>query len=152
TERVARAAIERLPDGRFEFVDYLDDDGIDPQPIPFQVAVTVQGSQLEVDFDGSSSQVKGAINCVLSFTRSAVYACVRSLLPTTLPNNEGYMRAIRVIAPAGSIVNPLSPAPVAARGLTGYRIANAVMGALAQVAPDAVPACESGGDTGISLG
>jgi N-methylhydantoinase B len=74
------------------------------------------------------------------------------LLPPTLPNNEGYFRAVNVVAPAGTLVNPLSPAPVAARGLTGYRIANAVMGALAQVAPDKVPACESGGDTGISLG
>src|SRR5438270_2531183 len=152
TEQLARAAIERLPDGRYEFVDYLDDDGIDPQPIRFQVAVSVLGSELEVDFSGTSAQVKGAINCVLSFTRSSVYACVRCLLPATLPNNEGYMRTIKVIAAAGTIVNPLPPAPVAARGLTGYRIANAVMGALAQVAPGQVPACESGGDTGISLG
>jgi N-methylhydantoinase B len=152
TERLARAAIERLPDGRYEFVDHLDDDGIDPQPIRFQVAVTVHGSELSVDFSGTSPQVKGAINCVLSFTRSSVYACVRCLLPKTLPNNEGYFRAIKVIAPPGTIVNPLPPAPVAARGLTGYRIANAVMGALAQVAPESVPACESGGDTGISLG
>jgi N-methylhydantoinase B len=152
TEQLARSVISRLPVGRFEFTDYLDDDGIEPGPIPFHVAVTVRGSELDVDFTGSSPQVKGAINCVLSFTRSSVYACVRCLLPPTLPNNEGYMRVINVIAPPGTIVNPLPPAPVAARGLTGYRIANAVMGALAQVAPDSVPACESGGDTGISLG
>ena len=152
TEQLARAAIERLPDGRYEFVDYLDDDGIEPQSIRFEVAVTVLGSELEVDFSGTSAQVKGAINCVLSFTRSSVYACVRCLLPPSLPNNEGYMRIIKVVARPGTIVNPLPPAPVAARGLTGYRIANAVMGALAQVAPQSVPACESGGDTGISLG
>jgi N-methylhydantoinase B len=152
TEQLARSVIERLPDGRYEFVDYLDDDGIDPEPIHFRVAVTVRGSELDVDFSGTSAQVKGAINCVLSFTRSSVYACVRCLLPPALPNNEGYMRVINVIAPPGTIVNPLPPAPVAARGLTGYRIANAVMGALAQVAPSSVPACESGGDTGISLG
>jgi N-methylhydantoinase B len=152
TERIARATIERLPDGRYEFTDYLDDDGIDPDPIPIHVAVEVRGSDLEVNFDGTSAQVKGAINCVLSFTRSTVYACIRCLLPPALPNNEGYFRAIRVVAPPGTLVNPLPPAPVAARGLTGYRIANAVMGALAQVAPDQVPACESGGDTGISLG
>ncbi len=152
TERLARAAIERLPDGRYEFVDYLDDDGIDPDPIAINVAVTVRGSELDVDFTGSSAQVRGAINCVLSFTRSSTYACVRCLLPPTMPNNEGYFRAIRVLAPPGTIVNPLLPAPVAARGLTGYRIANAVMGALAQVAPERVPACESGGDLGISLG
>jgi N-methylhydantoinase B len=152
TERIARATIESLPDGRYEFHDYLDDDGIDPDPIPIQVAVEVHGSELCVDFEGTSAQVKGAINCVLSFTRSAVYACVRCLLPPTLPNNEGYFRAVKVMAPPGTLVNPLPPAPVAARGLTGYRIANAVMGALAQVAPRQVPACESGGDTGISLG
>jgi N-methylhydantoinase B len=152
TERIARATLERLPDGRYEFTDYLDDDGIDPDPIPIQVAVEVQGSDLCVDFEGTSPQVKGAINCVLSFTRSAVYACIRCLLPPTLPNNEGYFRAVKIVAPPGTLVNPLPPAPVAARGLTGYRIANAVMGALAQVAPGQVPACESGGDTGISLG
>jgi N-methylhydantoinase B len=152
TERMARATIARLPDGRYEFTDYLDDDGIDPDPIPIHVTVEVRGSDLEVDFEGTSAQVKGAINCVLSFTRSSVYACIRCLLPPTLPNNEGYFRAIKVLAPPGTLVNPLPPAPVAARGLTGYRIANAVMGALAQVAPEQVPACESGGDTGISLG
>jgi N-methylhydantoinase B len=152
TERIARATIEGLPDGRYEFTDYLDDDGIDADPIPIRVAVEVRGSDLCVDFEGTSAQVKGAINCVLSFTRSAVYACMRCLLPPTLPNNEGYFRAVTIVAPPGTLVNPLLPAPVAARGLTGYRIANAVMGALAQVAPEQVPACESGGDTGISLG
>src|SRR5207237_1742141 len=111
--RAARTCRHRtFADGRYEFVDYLDDDGIDPQPIRFQVAVSVLGSELEVDFSGTSAQVKGAINCVLSFTRSSVYACVRCLLPATLPNNEGYMRTIKVIAPAGTIVNPLPPAPV----------------------------------------
>lgn len=151
-ERLARAEIARWPDGRYEFVDYLDGDGIDPDPIPIRVAVTVAGDQLEVDFAGSAPQVKGGINSVLSFTKSTAYACVRCLLPPSLPNNEGYFRAIRVLAPEGTIVNPLPPAPVAARGLTAFRIANAVLGALAKLAPDRVPACEVGGDTGISIG
>ena len=104
TERIARATIERLPDGRYEFTDYLDDDGIDPDPIPIHVAVEVRGSELEVNFDGTSPQVTGAINCVLSFTRSSVYACIRCLLPPTLPNNEGYFRAVQVVAPPGTLV------------------------------------------------
>jgi N-methylhydantoinase B len=152
SERLARAEIAGWPDGRYEFVDYLDDDGIDPDPIPIKVAVTVAGDQLSVDFTGSGAQVKGAINSVLSFTRSATYACVRCLLPQNIPNNEGYFRAIDVIAPPGTIVNPLPPGPVAARGLTGFRIANAVFGALAKLAPDRVPACEVGGDTGVTMG
>src|SRR5439155_20359785 len=150
--RMTRGEIASWPDRLYEFGDHLDDDGIDPDPIPIRVVATVSGDHLVVDFEGSGAQVKGAINSVMSFTRSTTYACVRCLLPQTIPNNEGYFRAIEVRAPAGTIVNPLPPAAVAARGLTGYRIANAVMGALAQVAPDRIPACESGGDTGVSLG
>ncbi|MGI9146545.1 MAG: hydantoinase B/oxoprolinase family protein [Chloroflexota bacterium] len=152
TERLTRAEIGRLPEGQYAFSDYLDGDGVDSGPICIHVTVTVTEKALDVDFAGSSPQVKGAINCVLSFTKSAVYACVRCLMPSNMPNNEGYFRAVRVHAPPGTIVNPLPPAAVAARGLTGYRVADAVMGALAQIAPDRVPACESGGDTGISLG
>ncbi len=152
SERLARLEIASWPDGRYEFEDWLDDDGIDPDPIPIRVAVTVAGDQLDVDFAGTAPQVKGAINSVLSFTRSATYACVRCLLPQNIPNNEGYFRAIRVRAPAGTIVNPVLPAAVAARGLTGFRIATAVFGALAKLAPDRAPACEVGGDTGITMG
>lgn len=152
SERLARVEIAGWPDGRYEFVDYLDDDGIDPEPIPIRVAVTVAGDRLTVDFAGSAGQVRGAINSVIAFTRSTTYACVRCLLPQNIANNEGYFRAIEVLAPPGTIVNPRPPAPVAARGLTGFRIANAVFGALAQIAPDRVPACEVGGDTGVTMG
>jgi N-methylhydantoinase B len=69
-----------------------------------------------------------------------------------MPNNGGYFRPIRVRVPPGTVINPHLPAAVAARGLTGFRIANALFGALAQIAPDKVPACESGGDTGITIG
>jgi N-methylhydantoinase B len=151
-ERLARAEITTWPDGRYEFVDYLDDDGIDPDPIPIRAAITVAGDGLTIDFTGSGAQVRGAINSVISFTRSTAYACVKCLMPQNIPNNEGYFRAIEIIAPPGTIVNPLPPGPVAARGLTGFRIATTVFGALAKLAPDRVPACEVGGDTGITLG
>ena len=72
-------------------------------------------------------------------------------MPPDIPNNEGYFRPIHIVAPPGSIVNPTRPAAVAARGLTGFRIANTVMGALAQALPDKGPAAESGGDTGVSI-
>ena len=151
-ERLARAEISGLPDGVYAFTDYLDDDGIDPDSIPITVTVTVDNDQLTADFTGTAPQVKGGINCPLSFTQSATYACVRCLMNRDVPNNEGYFRPITIIAPEGTIVNPLPPGPVAARGLTGFRVANTVFGALAQAAPDRVPACEIGGDTGVSIG
>lgn len=151
-ERLARNAIRDMPDGTYAFEDFIDDDGIDPGPIPIRVAVTVAGDRLIADFTGSAPQVKGAINSPIPFTKSAVYACVRHLIGGDPPNNEGYFRPIEVVAPPGTIVNPVMPASVAARGLTGFRIANVVFGALAQIAPDRVFACEVGGDTGVSFG
>jgi N-methylhydantoinase B len=127
-ERLARNAIRATPDGSYAFEDWIDDDGIDPGPIPIRVMITVAGDRLVADFTGSAPQVKGAINSPLPFTKSAVYACVRHLIGGDPPNNEGYFRPIEVVAPAGTIVNPVMPAPVAARGLTGFRAANALFG------------------------
>ena len=152
SERLTRSEITALPDGRYSFTDVLDDDGIDPGPIPITVTVEVAGSALSVDFTGTAPQVAGAINCVASFTRSAVYACLRCLMRTDIPTNSGFFRAVDVRIPSATIANPVPPAPVAARGLTGFRLANTIMGALAQSAPHIVPACEVGGDTGISIG
>lgn len=151
-ERLARSAIRAMPDGTYEFTDWLDEDGIDPDPIPLRVRVTVAGDRLVADLTGSAPQVKGGINSPLPFTKSAVYAAVRHLIGGEPPNNEGYFRPIEVIAPPGTIVNPVLPAAVAARGLTGFRLANALFGALHQIAPDRVFACEVGGDTGVSIG
>ena len=151
-ERLARNAITAMPDGTFTFTDYIDEDGLDPDPIPIVVTITVAGDRMVVDFEGSARQVRGAINSPFPFTKSTVYACVRHLIGGDPPNNEGYFRPIEVRAPAGTVVNPVMPASVAARGLTGFRMANAVFGALAKVAPERVFACEAGGDTGISYG
>ncbi len=151
-ERLARHAISAMPDGSYSFEDFIDEDGIDPDPIPIRVTLTITGDRLVADFTGSAAQVKGAINSPIPFTKSAVYACVRHLIGGDPPNNEGYFRPIEVVAPPGTIVNPVMPAAVAARGLTGFRVANAVFGALAKVAPDHVFACEAGGDTGVSFG
>lgn len=151
-ERLTRAEIERMPNGVYAFDDQIDGDGIDPGPIPIRVAITVDGSQLTANFEGTAPQVRGAINSALSFTKSAVYACVRCLISPDVPTNTGFFRCIDVVAPDASLVNPVLPAPVAARGLTGFRLANVIMGALAGLAPDRIPACEVGGDTGISVG
>ncbi len=152
SESLTRSEIVAFPDGAYDFTDVIDDDGIDPDPIPIKVTVTVSGERLEVDFDGTAPQVKGSINSALSFTRSAVYACLRCLMDDGIPTNSGFFRALDISVPPATLANPVLPAPVAARGLTGFRLANAIMGALAQLAPDIVPACEVGGDTGISVG
>lgn len=151
-ETLTRKAIAAWPDGTYGFTDYIDGDGLVAGRIPIQCAITVKGDHLTVDFAGSSPQVKGAINSTLSFVKSATYLSIRCALDQDVPNNAGIYRCITVTAPKGSILNPELPAAVAARALTGYRVVDAVMGALAQIVPDRVVAAGEGGNTVIAFG
>jgi N-methylhydantoinase B len=152
-ERMTRAAIRDLPDGVYDFLDHIDDDGIDVGvPIPLKVTITKRGDTIHCDWTGSSPQVKGAINNTLSYTKSASYCGIRSILPQNIPTNEGVFRAITVTAPAGTIANMVLPGACAARGLTGFRMVDCMFGALAKMLPGEVFAASDGGNTGVSIG
>ena len=152
SEKLARAAIARIPDGVYRFCDHIDGLGESPQPVEFHVCVTVDGEELTADWTGTSLQVKGGINTPLSFCKSNVYAALRSIMPADVPNCHGYTRPIRVIAPEGTVLNARYPAPCGARGITGYRIVDCMFGALAQAMPDQVAADGAGGSTLPSFG
>ncbi len=152
-ERLTRAEIARWPRGTYRFTDHLDSDGFSDEPVPLTVAITVHGDgHLTCDWTGSSPQVKAALNSTLSFTKSCTYLSVRSVLRQDVPNNAGVFRCIDVIAPEGSILNPHLPGACAARALTGYRMLDVMLGALAQALPDRVPAAGEGGNTVLSIG
>jgi N-methylhydantoinase B len=152
SERLARAEIAVLRDGTYRFTDYIDHDSIGSEPVIINVALTISGEHAEVDFDGSSPQVPGGINSPLPFTRSAVYGALRLAMDPAIPSSAGYFRAITVRAPEASVVNPSLPAACGARGITGFRIMDAVLGALAQVRPDRIPADGEGGNSIVSIG
>ena len=96
--------------------------------------------------------MRAAINSTLSFTKSNTFLSVRCALRGDIPNNAGVFRCIEVTAPEGSVLNPIAPAPVAARALTGYRVMDTMFGALAQIVPHIVPAAGEGGNTVVCLG
>ena len=151
-ERLTSETISSWPDGTYRFTDHIDGDGMVDRPIPIACEIRVKGGKIDIDFEGSSPQVKGAINSTLSFVKSASCLAVRCMLDQEVPNNAGVYRCINVTAPEGSVLNPRSPAPVAARALTGYRVVDAVMGALAQIVPDRVRAAGEGGNTVVAVG
>src|SRR6266576_4910626 len=152
-ERLTRAALAQLPDGEWSFEDWIDDDGVDyGKPIRLFVTIRKTGDHMVVDWTGTSPQVKGAINNTLSFTKAASYTGIKSVLPAEIPNNDGFHRAVQVIAPPGTIANCVLPAATAARGLTGFRMVDCCFGAVAMMLPDRVFAASDGGNTGISIG
>lgn len=151
-ERLTRAEIADIPDGTYRFENHIDGLGEAAQPIPFRVALTVRGDEAVVDWTGTSPEVRAGINAPLPFTLAASYAAIRSVLSPDIPNAQGFTRPIRVVAPPGTIVNPRPPAACGARGITGFRMMDCLMGALAQALPDRVPADGSGGSTLPTIG
>jgi len=151
-ERMGREALKELKPGRYTFVDHLDDDGVGGAPVKIQVRVDVREGGIDVDFEGTSPQVRSAINAPISITRSAVAFVVKSIIGREIPNNSGFLRLLHVSAPPGSVVNMAFPAACAARAVTAYRVTDALMGAFAPLRPDRVPAAGDGGPAVISCG
>jgi len=153
SERRMRAEIAELPDGTYEFADALDDDGRGNEDLAVEVALTVDGDEVTVDFAGTADQTEGPINAVLAVTASATYYAVRCVTDPDIPPNHGCYRPIEVVAPEGTIVNPRPPAAVVGGNLeTSQRVTDVVLGALAAAAPEAVAAAGQGTMNNVTLG
>src|SRR5207253_5645486 len=158
SEQLMRAFLRRVPPGTYRAEDFLDDDGITPQPVRIAVAITVrrgsaQRPTITIDFTGSSPQVAGSINAVQAITYSACFYVFRCLLADDVPATAGVMRPIKVIAPAGTVVNARPPAAVAGGNVeTSQRIVDVLLRALAQAIPGRVPAAASGTMNNLTIG
>jgi N-methylhydantoinase B len=151
-ERVVRAEFSEMPDGTYEFTDQIDGLGAEPDPIFFNVKLTIKGDEVLVDWTGTSQQVQGGVNSPLPFSKAATYAALRSVMSVDLPNCQGYTRAIRIVAPKGTVINPVSPGACGARGITGFRMMDCLFGALSKALPDKVPADSCGGASIPAIG
>ncbi len=146
-ERLIRAEISALPDGTYHYEDFFDGLGTEPEPIRFKVALTIAGDQISIDWTGTSKQVKAAINGPMPTTYAMAYLAVRCAIGAAIPSCEGYMRAISVSAPKGSIVNPEEPAACGARGVICFRMFDTILGAFSQILPHRIPAANEGGSS-----
>jgi N-methylhydantoinase B len=148
SERVVRAALARLPDGRFEGSDVLEALEGD---LVLHAAVTIAGDEIAFDFEGTAPQHPGNLNCPLSVTRSACYFIVRCLTAPDLPSSGGAFAPVTVSAPAGSLLNAQAPAAVAAGNVeTSCRIVDCLFDALGAAMP--VPAQGQGTMNNLTVG
>ena len=161
SERLMRAGLAELPDGEGTFEDLCDGDGIpdDAQgrdaPFWIRMRVTKVLDRVTVDFAGSDPAVKGPINAPLSVTASGVFCALKTAVdPNSLiPPNSGCWRPIEVKAEKGSVVNAQFPSPVVyANHEISHRVADMVMGALANIWPKQVMACSQGTSAVFTLG
>ena len=151
TERVLRQRIAAIPDGEYRAEGFLDDDGKNRNVrLPIKVCVRIQGDDIEIDLTGSSKQVETAFNVPFEgSTKVACFCAIRSLLldavtsDVKVPSNQGSFRPVSVIAPKGSIYNPIFPAAAEARFAQINRVIDLIYKALAPVLPNDIIAGSS---------
>jgi N-methylhydantoinase B len=139
SERAMRTAISNIPDGTYASETWSDGFAHD-EPIHIACSVTVKGSDLFVDYTGSSPQNRLGVNVVLNYTTAYTTFGIKASISPEVPNNEGSFRPVHVTAPEGCILNAVRPAPLAARHIVGHLAPIALFGALSQVVPDRVMA------------
>ena len=153
SERRMRAVLAALPDGIYAFEDKLDDDGVTDEAIAIPVTLTLAGDTALVDFCAAPDAVPGPLNAVRAIAVSAVFYAFRCLAGAAIPANAGLLRPIEIRTRPGSIIDARPPAAVSAGNVeTSQRLVDALFGALAQAAPDRMPAAACGSMNNILFG
>jgi N-methylhydantoinase B len=144
-EAVVRGYFARLPDGVYRAEGQLDDDGLSTEAVRFEVVLTVDGSDVTVDFSNAPEQRPGPVNCTLPKTVAISRVAVGMLAGAGEPPNEGHQRPIRVVTRPGTLFHPLRPAPSFIGGWASFQALETILSAVGRALPHAVPA-GSGGD------
>ena len=132
SEEAMRREIRKIPDGVYGHSFEID--GSD-HPLRIEAELRVDGSDITIDYAGSSKQVATALNCPWVYTNAYTVYALKAAINPTVPNNEGALSPFHITAPEGSLLNPSYPAAVGARNLTGHLLPAAVFGALVKALP-----------------
>jgi len=136
SERLMREDLSKIPPGDYEEEGFLDSDGFSDEPIRIKVKLTFKDGGVTVDFTGTSPQTEGPFNCSESSVFNAVFCGIRYLVNPLIFQNEGCYRTVRIIAPEGTVVNPIFPAPLSGRIHTLERIVNTILLAFSKASPE----------------
>ena len=151
--RLASSRFAALSGTSVAFTDVLDCDGAGTLDLPVSVRVCFHPNGVSVDFEGTSAQVTGNLNCPISVTAAAVYYVLFCLMPRETPACDGAFACIDLSAPERSLVNAAAPAAVAAGNVeTSMRIVDTLLGALAPLLPADIPAASQGTMNNLAIG
>jgi N-methylhydantoinase B len=148
-ERVVRKRFAELPDGRYSASTILDNDGVNSDPIEYEVTVEVDGDTVRVDFTNAPDALGGPMNAPIAATVSATRLALTLFAGGGGTPNDGMHRPIEVITRPGSMFHPLPPAPCFLYAWPVTHGVDVIYRALAQAVPDQVPACQGGDILGL---
>ena len=152
SEYLMKKTIKEIPDGKYDYVDYLDSDGLNNSKIKIKVSIEIKGDNAIVNFSRSHEVVRGPLNAVLSITNAAVFYVFRSLAPSYTPINSGCLKPIEIISKKHTILNASYPSAVNGGATeTAQRIVDVLLGALYPAIPEKIPAASQGTMNGITI-
>ena len=141
SEAQMRAAIRAFPDGVWEGEDWLDDDGVDAEPLRVKVRIEIRGDEATFDFAGTAPQARGPVNTTYFIACSSVFYAMKTLVAPEAPPNDGCYRPLHVVVPPGTLLSPDPDRPVVGGNHeTCQRVVDAIFKALAPVLPERVSA------------
>jgi N-methylhydantoinase B len=148
-------SLSKIPEGNYFFEDVMDDDGVDKENLKIRVSVGIShkpSPSIAFDFSGTDAQASGGINLVWQALLATVYYSVKTVIAPEIPINQGFMRAVQIRAPQGTLVNADEPAAVGGRTDTAQRVVDVIMGAFSQIMPEKVIAASNGATTAVIFG
>lgn len=147
---IMRAEIRSLPDGTTSVEDWLDNDGINDEPLKIALDMTIEGDRLTLDFSRSSPACAGPVNIARSTTVAACYVALKHIFGN-VPANAGVLEPVGVLTDPGSLLSVEAPKPVGGYTETILRLIDVVFQAVGQIAPDRAPACAYGTINALSM-
>lgn len=135
TERRFRAAINRLPSGRYVAEDFLDGNTAG-ETCAIKLALTIGKGRMDFDFTGSGKQLESARNIPYRALLATVYTVAKAMLDPEVPANAGYYRTLHIKAPPGCVVGPVPPAAIGCRSISASVLGDVIANALSQAMPD----------------
>lgn len=135
TRKRFEAAIGKINPGTYHVEDFLDGDA-DGETARIALALTISGNKIKLDFTGTAPQLSWARNIPNQALIATVYTVAKSLLDPDVPANAGYFETMEIVAPKGSLVQPVAPAPVGCRSISCGVLGDAIAMALSQAMPE----------------
>ena len=143
-ERVMRHRLESLRDGRYSASGRMDSDGVGDEPVRFEIAVEIEGSDVTIDFAAAPGTARGPINCPLPSTVAVSRVAIAMLAGRNEPPNDGHFRPLSVITRPGTIFDPAPPAPCYLNGWLAMQAIDVIHRALSEAAPSIIPSGSGG--------
>ena len=152
-DAMAKHQLSAIPDGTYNAIDFMDDDGAGDVDIKIEAEIRVSKGNVNIDFSGTASQVNGNINCPKAVTAAAVFYVFRCLMNSDVPTCISSFKSISIQTESGSLLDAKFPAAVAAGNVeTSTRVVDVLFAALAQACPEKISACSQGTMNNIAMG